>query len=894
MNQEIKTTCPYCGVGCGLIATADEANNTWVIKPDPEHPANLGRICSKGAALADTLHHPVRLEHPYIGEDQVSWDKALNQITQTIQYAIKHYGKESVAFYVSGQLLTEDYYVANKLMKGFIGSANIDTNSRLCMSSAVAAHKRAFGEDLVSCNYEDLEQTDLIILTGSNTAWCHPVLFQRIRQAKHDRPHLKVINIDPRDTQTNQIADLHIPLKSGTDGYLFNGLLVYLAQHGAMNEVFLKHTEHCQAALKAANQDCPDIKHVAEYCGIDSALIQQFFTYFAQAQNSVTVYSQGINQSSSGVDKANAIINCHLLTGRIGKVGNGVFSFTGQPNAMGGREVGGLANQLAAHLELHNPDHRELVQTFWHSPTIADQEGLKAVDLFQALDQGKIKVLWVMGTNPAVSLPKSNLVHEALAKCSCLIVSDNIQKTDTSQYAHIRLPAMTWGERDGTVTNSERCISRQKAFLKPAGEAKPDWWILSQVAHKMGYTTQFSYNNSHEIFLEHVQLSAFRNEGKQKRCFNLEAYSQLSKPAFDTLKPKQWPITQQALNGTKRLFEKPVFFTHNGKAQFLPVHAQAPKTISTTTYPLLLNTGRVRDHWHTLTRTGISARLSNHLALPYVAIHPKDAEKYQIQPQQLVHISNQYGAIYVYADITTTQKQGEIFVPMHWNQQFASRANVNQLFPNTTDPISGQPESKCCAVNIQAAKLAWHGHLWSRHPIDTQQLPDHIHWFAIKKAHAWQYYISGEAVENWRAFLATLASTSLNITGEFADDQSQTYRLSYLIEKQLNLYLCVQPIEKALLNHQWIDDLYNTFSLLPRQHQSLLAGKPLEQVPDKGKIVCACFDVGEKILNELIQQRQLNSLEALQQCTQAGSNCGSCIPELKLLFQQTHLAESTT
>ena len=480
MTVNIRTTCPYCGVGCGVLAK--KIDGAFEISGDPEHPANRGRLCSKGAALGETLDLNGRLLYPQVNGTRVGWDAALDHVAAGFRRIIDRYGPDAVAFYVSGQILTEDYYVANKLMKGFIGSANIDTNSRLCMSSAVAGHKRAFGEDLVPVCYEDLDIADLIVLVGSNTAWCHPVLYQRIVRAKEQRPQLKVVVIDPRRTATCEIADVHLPIKAGTDVWLFNGLLAYLHQHGIEDTDFVRgHTMDVERAVVVAENTAGDVRSVAHTCRIEAAALTEFYRLFARTTRVLTCFSQGVNQSSAGTDKVNSIINCHLLTGRIGIAGAGPFSLTGQPNAMGGREVGGMANMLAAHMELNNAEHRAVVRDYWNSPTVAQWPGLKAVELFDAIHERRVKAVWIVATNPLVSLPDADKAKEALRRCELVVVSDCVAQTDTTAFAHVLLPASAWGEKDGTVTNSDRHISRQRAFLDSPGETRPDWWMMAQV-----------------------------------------------------------------------------------------------------------------------------------------------------------------------------------------------------------------------------------------------------------------------------------------------------------------------------------------------------------------------------------------------------------------------------
>ncbi|EHS53967.1 molybdopterin oxidoreductase, partial [Rhizobium sp. PDO1-076] len=611
MSTEVKTTCPYCGVGCGVIARVDD-NGEVSVKGDPEHPANFGRLCSKGSALAETLDLDGRALHPEIMSKRTSWNTALNIVAQTFRQTIAEHGPDSVAFYVSGQLLTEDYYVANKLMKGFIGSANIDTNSRLCMASSVAGHRRAFGADTVPGTYEDLELADLVVLVGSNMGWCHPVLYQRLAAAKAARPALKVVVIDPRRTATSDIADLHLSVRPDGDVALFNGLLAHLVQHNAIDQSYIAaHTHGFAEAFAEADMSMADL---IEATGLPAMQIRQFFHLFQTTEKTVTCYSQGVNQSSVGSDKVNAIINCHLSTGRIGRPGMGPFSLTGQPNAMGGREVGGLANMLAAHMAIENPDHRERVQRFWQSPVIVDKAGLKAVDMFDAVADGRIKALWIMSTNPVVSMPDADRVKAAIEACPFVVVSDILKDTDTARLADVLLPATGWGEKSGTVTNSERRISRQRPFLTAPGEARPDWWQLAEVGRRMGFDKAFDYTSPSEIFAEHAALSAFEND--DERDFDIGAYAAIDEDDYDSLRPFQWPQQVGKPSGDTRFFADGHFYHADRRARFIATPAKLPVRTSLD-FPLILNTGRVRDHWHTMTRTGKSARLSAHIAEPF-------------------------------------------------------------------------------------------------------------------------------------------------------------------------------------------------------------------------------------------------------------------------------------
>ena len=626
-SPAVRTTCPYCGVGCGVLAAPDGMGGA-AISGDPEHPANFGRLCSKGSALGETLSLDQRLLHPMLrcadgALARVSWDDALGRVAKGLRDIGQRHGPGAIAFYLSGQLLTEDYYVANKLMKGFIGSANVDTNSRLCMSSSVAGHKRAFGADIVPGTYRDLDDADVIVLVGSNAAWCHPVLFQRMVAARRERG-TKLVVVDPRRTATADEADLFLPIAPGMDTALFCGLLSHLADTRALNYTYIeRHTKGFVETLARAREIAADAAATARAAGLKESEVTQFFKLFGKTERVVTCYSQGVNQSAQGTDKVNAIINVHLATGRIGRAGMGPFSLTGQPNAMGGREVGGLANQLAAHMGF-SPAERDRVRRFWNAPRLVEAEGLKAIDMFDAIDRGTIKALWVMGTNPAVSMPRAGAVRDALRKLELFVVSDNVVKTDTIDAgAQVLLPAAAWGEKDGTVTNSERRVSRQRAFLPLPGEARPDWWIVSEIAHRLGFGAAFGYRGPADIFREHAALSAFENGGS--RDFDIGGLAAISDDAYQELDAVMWPVQAGKMRGEKRFFSGGGFFTDDHHARFIAPEPPALRAATNAIYPLRLNTGRVRDQWHTMTRTGKSPRLAAHSSQPFVEINPADA-----------------------------------------------------------------------------------------------------------------------------------------------------------------------------------------------------------------------------------------------------------------------------
>jgi assimilatory nitrate reductase catalytic subunit len=667
----VRTTCPYCGVGCGLVVAAD-----GTVAGDPDHPANRGRICSKGAALAETLGAAGRLLRPAIGGRPSSWEEALDLVAARLTRTIADHGLDAVALYVSGQFTTEDYYVANKLMKGFIGSANIDTNSRLCMASSVAGHIRAFGEDVVPGCYEDIEEADLVVLVGSNAAWCHPVLYQRLAAAK-DKRGTRIVVIDPRRTPTCEIADLHLAIRAGSDVAVFAALLVYLVDNGGWDGRWTDaRTTGFVAAVEAARLAVPSLDHAAAIAEVAPRDIATFFGLFAATERTMTLYSQGVNQSSAGTDKVNAIINCHLATGRIGRAGMGPFSLTGQPNAMGGREVGGLANQLAAHMSFE-PADVDRVRRFWKAPRIASRPGLKAVELFDAVGDGKVKALWILGTNPAASMPRAGRVREALAACPFVVVSD-CWPTDTTRLADVVLPAAGWGEKDGTVTNSERCISRQRAFRAAPGEARPDWWMLSEVARRMGWAAAFPYRCPADIFREHAALSGFENSGGSRRVFDISALAALSDDGFPTA---------------------------NGRARFVPTPYRPPAASADEQWPLVLNTGRVRDQWHTMTRTGVP-RLMAHQREPLLDVHPADAARLGLVEGALARVESLHGATVLPVRLSSELRRGEVFAPMHWTDAFSSAGPIDRIVGAATDPVSGQPELKATPSNLGHAALA--------------------------------------------------------------------------------------------------------------------------------------------------------------------------------------------
>ncbi len=885
MHATVKTTCPYCGVGCGVLATPRDDGGVD-IAGDTAHPANFGRLCSKGSALGETVSLEGRLLAPQVHGQRVGWHQALDTVAGRFAEAIAQHGPESVALYVSGQILTEDYYVANKLMKGFIGTANIDTNSRLCMASSVAGHKRAFGSDTVPGTYEDLEEADLVVLVGSNLAWCHPVLYQRLVAAREHRG-TRVIVIDPRRTATSEAADVHLAIAPGGDVALFNGLLAHLSAAGATDADYVaRYTDGLDAAVAAAAQ--LSMRDVEAHTGLTDAEITAFYAAFAHTEHVVTVYSQGVNQSSAGTDKVNAIINCHLVTGRIGRAGMGPFSVTGQPNAMGGRETGGLATTLAAHMDLDNAAHRHTVQTFWQSPAIAAKPGLKAVDMFRAVEDGRIKALWIMATNPIDSLPDADRARAALAKCPFVVVSDVVEHTDTTAHAHVVLPSAAWGEKDGTVTNSERRISRQRMFLPLPGDAKPDWWQLAEVAKRMGHGAAFAWTSPREIFAEYAALTAADNNGA--RDLDIGAYANLDAESYSALEPFQWPQPDGAKPQATRFFANGGYYTGNGRARFVPTPWRAPQSQRSAAFPFVLNTGRIRDQWHTMTRTVKSARLMGHQPEPFVQVHPEDAATLGLDDGTLAMVTSAQARVTVRVTHDVGQRRGSVFVPLHWTDQYASSARIDALIAANTDPVSGQPEFKFTPVSVAPFKAAWHGFaLVAARPARSE----FDYWAMAPLPRGWRMELAGAgqaptSKEVLQALLGIKADAAGADVVSYEDAVGGTYRYAAFHDGQLAgaLFIATEPLDLA---RAWLADQMQATDITGAARLQILAGQPGGEARDRGAIVCACFDVGRNDIAAAIASGQCKTVADVGAALRAGTNCGSCRAEIGGIIAATRV-----
>jgi assimilatory nitrate reductase catalytic subunit len=749
------------------------------------------------------------------------------------------------------------------------------------MASSVAGHRRAFGADTVPGCYDDLDEADLLVLVGSNAAWCHPVLFQRMLANKQKRG-ARIVVIDPRRTDTAGEADLFLGLKPGTDTALFSGLLVQLADSGALDSGYIeRHTAGFEAALARARNIAGSVAATALATGLSEADVAAFFRMFVNTPRVVTLYSQGVNQSAQGTDKVNAIINCHLATGRIGKVGASPFSLTGQPNAMGGREVGGLANQLAAHMAFTPPDI-DRVRRFWKAPRIATHEGLKAVEMFEAIGRGEIKALWVMGTNPAVSLPDADAARAALKKLELFVVSENVRSNDTvNAGAHVLLPAQAWGEKSGTVTNSERRISRQRAFLDPPGETKPDWWIVCEIAKRLGFAAAFDFKSAAEVFREHAALSAFENNGN--RDFDIGALQSLSDQAFDAMEPELWPLRLGESEPQQRFFADGGFFAGDRKARFVAPEIPALRTETTAGRPLRLNTGRIRDQWHTMTRSGMSPRLGQHLPEPFVEIHPDDAIKYGVDDGGFARVVTDYGKCLLKVVVSARQQRGMLFAPIHWSEATASAARVGALVAPFTDPFSGQPENKATPVSILPYEYVFRGFALSRAPLP---MPDHAWWARVTVAGGYGYLFADNAdLSRWQSWLRSVAGRDL---AEYKDFGGGIFRAASFVGRRIETCLFMGPARDA---GDWnvVKGLFAAEALSDEQRRMLLSGKSVDGLASSGPIVCACFGVGRDTICTTIAAGAGSAAEIGAQL-KAGTNCGSCIPEMKRLIAQADVS----
>ena len=906
--RESKATCCYCGVGCGVIVQTDGKQIVGV-RGDPDHPANFGRLCTKGSTLHLTarpaLQQQARALYPELRflrggqRDRVSWDTALDVLARKFSATIRDHGPDSVGFYISGQLLTEDYYVFNKLAKGLIGTNNVDTNSRLCMSSAVAGYKQTLGADAPPACYEDVDHADVIFIVGSNTAYAHPVLYRRIEEARKKNPELKIIVADPRRTDTAREADLFLPILPGTDVALFNGMLHVCLWEGFVDQVYIDaHTDGFAELKETVRSYTPS--HVAQVCGIREEDLLAAARMFGKARAALSLYCQGLNQSSSGTTKNAALINLHLATHQIGKPGAGPFSLTGQPNAMGGREVGGLANLLSAHRDLANPEHRAEVARLWGVDDVPAKPGKTAVEMFEAARNGEIKILWIACTNPAQSLPDQKLVRAALEKVELVILQEAYGTTATAPYADVLLPATTWGEKEGTVTNSERRITRFKPVLDKPGETKHDWEIVIEFAHRLeamlGHTkTLFPYKNVEEIWNEH-------RESTRGRDLDITG---LSYAILEQQGPQQWPFPEGVTTGKKRLYEDGVFPTANGRAKFVNAVYQPVAEPVDIRYPFRLTTGRLRDQWHGMSRTGTVAQLFAHASEPSIAMSPIDMERRFLKSGDLVHVTSRRGSQILPAIASDDIRPGQSFIGMHWGEEYVSGRGhgnegsfgVNALTVPIFDPYSKQPELKHAAVKILKAELPWRFVVFG--------------WIEEEKALALQAALRPHMRHFAYASCTLFGRERVGVLFRAADDYPSTTELMAKIEAEFGLTgtqvlryddtkrgnarrilvkdgsLTAVALAGDTSAEHWLRDYLENEQSVAKLGRLLLM--PSNQAPQgfkaRGRIVCTCFNVAETEIMDALPAGQACSLDDLQSKLKCGTNCGSCVPELKKIIE---------
>jgi assimilatory nitrate reductase catalytic subunit len=907
--RETKATCCYCGVGCGVIVQAD-GDKVVGVRGDPDHPANFGRLCTKGSTLhltadpvlqrqARALYPELRLSRDGVRE-RASWDMTLDYLARRFDDTIRRHGPDSVGFYISGQLLTEDYYVFNKLAKGLIGTNNVDTNSRLCMSSAVAGYKQTLGADAPPACYEDVDHADLIFIAGSNTAYAHPILYRRIEEARKKNPRLKMIVADPRRTDTARDADLFLPILPGTDVALFNGMLHICLWEELIDTAFIDaHTEGF-ADLKRIVRDYTP-KFVADTCGIREEDLVQAARWFGESKAALSLYCQGLNQSSSGTAKNAALINLHLATGQIGKPGAGPFSLTGQPNAMGGREVGGLANLLSAHRDMANAEHRAEVASLWGIDDVPSKPGKTAVEMFEAVRTGEIKIIWIACTNPAQSLPEQKLVREALKHAELVIVQEAYKTTATVDFADVLLPATTWAEKEGTVTNSERRITRFKPVLPKPAETRHDWEIAVDFARRleevMGRTKAlFPYEGVEAIWNEH-------RESTRGRDLDITG---LSYRILEERGPQQWPFPEGASEGRKRLYEDGIFPTASGKAKFVATSYQPVAEAVDARYPFRLTTGRLRDQWHGMSRTGTVAQLFSHASEPAVMMAKVDMERRMIADGDLVHVTSRRGSQVLPAHASDEIRSGQAFIGMHWGEEYVSGrggCGVNTLTVPAFCPSSKQPELKHAAVKILKTELPWRFLVFGW--IDKSE--------ALALQSAMRPYMRGFAYGACTLF----GREKVGVLFRAADDYPAAPELVRKIEAHFGIEgtdvlryddtrrgnsrrilvrdgkLAAVSLAGDISAERWLKEYLEAEQPVATLGRLLLM--PSSEAPKgfkaRGRIVCNCFNVAETQINEALDANDwINCslpeqvLAAMQEKLKCGTNCGSCVPELKKII----------
>jgi assimilatory nitrate reductase catalytic subunit len=899
---QTRSTCPYCGVGCGVVIEHDATSITGV-RGDPDHPANRGQLCTKGRTLhltATPAAMTARAREPRVRDAKGApfvrreWDATLDLLADRFAACIREHGPDSVAFYVSGQLLTEDYYVFNKLAKGLIGTNNIDTNSRLCMSSAVAGYKMTLGADAPPTCYDDIDDARCLFIAGSNTAWAHPILYRRIEGAKTRDPSRRIVVVDPRRTATAASADLHLAIEPGTDVALFHGMLHLLLWDERVDRAFVDaHTSGFDDLKRVVREFTP--RATAEICGIAEADLVQAARWFAEGPT-LSLYCQGLNQSSAGAAKNAALINLHLATGQIGRPGAGPFSLTGQPNAMGGREVGGMANLLSGHRDLANAKHRDEIARLWGVQSVPANPGLTAVEMFDALADGNVRMIWIACTNPAQSMPDQRTVRAGLSRAELVVLQEAHFNTESAAYADVLLPASAWGEKNGTVTNSERCISRVRAAVAPPGEARADWEIAADFARRLevrvrpSAPTLFPWRDASEIFDEHVSTT----RGRDLDITGLD-YARL-----DAQGPQQWPCREGDVRGAARLYTDGVFAHDDGRARFAAVpHVPVAEKVDAR-FPFRLTTGRLRDQWHGMSRTGLVATLYAHAPEPALELHPADIARRGFSDGDLVRVESRRGSVVIPLTASTDLRPGGAYLPMHWGSAtLAGRgsAGINAVTAKAFCPVAKQPELKHAAIRVVRAELPWRLVAFGvpQDPTAAIALRDAVRERAGDFDYASVVLIGGErpgvllrAAASSAVDPALLADVDALFGLQGADvarydDRKRGIgrRVRVAAAKLAAVRLSGDVNGEAWLR-EWLIAARDVAALGP------LLLVPSAQAPGgralRGRIVCNCFDVAEAEISarlEMLDGPPSRALASLQAELKCGTNCGSCLPELK-------------
>jgi assimilatory nitrate reductase catalytic subunit len=924
--KETRSTCPYCGVGCGVIIESDGEQITGV-RGDPEHPANFGRLCSKGSTLHLTAARPVTLQTRLLqplrrlergaAPQAIEWSSALNLAAARIAATVLSHGPDAVGLYLSGQLLTEDYYVFNKLGRALIGTNNVDTNSRLCMSSAVAGYKLTLGADAPPACYEDLDHARTVFITGSNMAWAHPILMRRLEDARRAHPDAKWIVVDPRRTETAALADLHLQIQPGTDVTLYHGIAHLLLWEGLIDSAYIAaHTQGFDALRDLVRDHTP--REVARACGIDEAALVQAARWFGAHTPTLSLYCQGLNQSVNGTHNNAALINLHLLTGQIGKPGAGPFSLTGQPNAMGGREVGALANQLAAHRELGNAEHRAEMAALWGVRALPAEPGKSAVEMFEAAADGAIKLLWIACTNPAQSMPNQAMVRRALERCEFAIVQEAFRTTATCAYADLLLPASTWGEKDGSVTNSERRISRVRAAVPAPAGARADWRIAADVAQRLepllqrargdGRASGFAFDDAESVWNEH-------RESTRGRDLDITG---LSYAMLDASGPQQWPLPSGAPVGRQRLYEDGRFVFDDGRARFAAVKPLPLAEARDVRHPYSLTTGRLRDQWHGMSRTGTLGRLFGHTSEPAIELHPRDLDRLGVVPGDLLQVTSRRGSIVLPAQPSDAMAPMQAHIAMHWGAEALggssasgrALAGVNTLTIAAFCPTSKQPELKHCAVKLIKAELPWKMLALAWLP----QARAHEVRAALRELMPLFPYAAcvpfgrepdaqGRLGLLWRAAAHEPAAEAVLVRIEALLALDNPHALRYVDGKRgLRRTIALHGSDDAmrvrafLLAGQteaepWLRALLVDDQPAQVYGRALLraGAKPPGALPIRSPQVCTCHDVSEGRIREALAKisgAPDERMAHLQRQLRCGTECGSCLPALKRLVAE--------